>query len=470
MRNMLCLTKYYPNRIILLITVLFISIYCLSQEAKSIDKEGDEFSYFIDLIYTKDTINQNKILHYIAENWKEEYEIMILELAYFNFDNELGVKLMDIINQKTGKNLGYSLNDWYKYLWGKEEKTIPNYDYFKGELYRKIDSHFERYFVGQEKTSKVRFDEIRWGGVKQDGIPPLRNPKMITVDEANYLADDDIVFGIVVNGDFRAYPKRILAWHELFTDSVGGEPVTGVYCTLCGTVILYKSTKNNITYSLGTSGFLFRSNKLMYDQKTQSLWSTVWGEPVVGPLVVKGIQLDYLSVVTTTWGAWRKLHPKTLVLSLKTGHGRDYGEGVAYHNYFNNDKLMFSVPKIESEKIDNKQSILAIRFQDDSSETPVAISVKFLNKNPVYHYKIDSTTLLILTDKTGANRAYEVGNKSFKKFNRSENYVKDQNGHHWTIHENYLINDEGERLNRFQTYNAFWFGWQAAYPNSILIK
>ena len=458
------------KRILLLFVVALTGIYSSGQPTQPTENAQNEIDHFIELIYTQDTIQQKQHLEFIAENWKAEYEIMILELAYFNFDKELGVQLMDIINEKTGKNLGYSLNAWYEYLWNKEEKTPVNYDYFKAELYKNIDRRFERYFINRSETSKIRLDEIRWGGVTQDGIPPLRNPKMIAADEADYLADDNVVFGIAINGDVRAYPKRILAWHEMFTATVGGEPVTGVYCTLCGTVIIYKSTKDGVKYDLGTSGFLFRSNKLMYDRNTQSLWNTVWGEPVVGPLAGKGIQLDYLSVVTTTWGEWKKLHPTTQVLSLNTGYERDYGEGVAYHDYFADDKLMFAVPKLERKKIKNKQSILAIRLQDDVNEPPVAISVKFLKKNPLYYYKIGRTNLLILTDRTGANRVYEIGDHSFIKYDRAENSIWDNEGEEWTIHEDHLKNDKGEILNRFQTFNAFWFGWQAAYPNTVLIK
>jgi len=103
-----------------------------------------------------------------------------------------------------------------------------------------------------------------------------------------------------------------------------------------------------MSYTLGTSGFLYRSNKLMYDKQTQSLWNTLWGEPVIGPLSEKDIKLERMSVVTTTWGEWRRRHPKTKVLSLETGHERDYAEGVAYRDYFATDQLMFPVPEINS--------------------------------------------------------------------------------------------------------------------------
>ena len=118
-----------------------------------------------------------------------------------------------------------------------------------------------------------------WGGVRQDAIPPLRFPKLIDAEDATYLSNNQVVFGLMINDSARAYPKRILAWHEMVIDEVGGEPVAGVYCTLCGSMIIYKTTHRGENHELGTSGFLYRSNKLMYDKKTQSLWSTLRGNP-----------------------------------------------------------------------------------------------------------------------------------------------------------------------------------------------
>ncbi len=183
------------------------------------------------------------------------------------------------------------------------------------------------------------------------------------------------MFGIEIEGDRRAYPKRILAWHELFRDVVGGVPVHGVYCTLCGTMILYKSEAGGRRHRLGTSGFLYRSNKLMYDADTESLWSTIHGAPVLGPRAAAGFRLEALSVVTTTWGAWRDRHPDTRVLSLDTGHRRDYREGAAYREYFATDELMFSVPFSDT-RLRNKDEVLALRFGD--SAAPTAIAVRFL--------------------------------------------------------------------------------------------
>ena len=113
--------------------------------------------------------------------------------------------------------------------------------------------------------------------------------------------------------------------------------------------------------SFGTSGLLYRSNKLMFDEETNSLWSTLDGRPVVGPLVGSDAVLTSRAAVTTTWGEWRRRHPQTDVLSLDTGHDRDYSEGAAYRHYFGTDRLMFSVPTTDT-RLSNKAEVLVMRL------------------------------------------------------------------------------------------------------------
>ena len=243
------------------------------------------------------------------------------------------------------------------------------------------------------------------------------------------------MFGLSVNGDARAYPKRILAWHEMFVDTVGGVPVAGVYCTLCGTVILYRTEHEGVLHRLGTSGFLYRSNKLMYDQDTQSLWSTMRGAPVVGPLAGKGIVLETGPVVTTTWGEWRRRHPGTLVLSLDTGHRRDYAEGAAYRDYFATDALMFQVPVLDT-RLKNKDEVFTMRLARHP-DAPLAISAAFLAATPVHHDAIEGTALVVLTDPSGANRAYASEDVTFTRYD-GDRTAEDSAGTIWTMNEHAL--------------------------------
>jgi hypothetical protein len=406
----------------------------------------------------------------IDRHWHHNYTPIILEMLTRMGAGPRTGSLLRTLEANTGQAFGrdhHSLNKWYQWLWANDFGTHPGYADFKAKYYRLRDPRFAAYFQRQHPAT-IRLDEIRWGGVVRDGIPPLVKPRMIAAEEATYLGDDNVVFGIEVNGDARAYPKRILAWHEMFKDTVGGVSVNGVYCTLCGAMILYRTEYNGVHHELGTSGFLYRSNKLMYDQATESLWSTTRGEPVVGPLVGKGIKLEALSVVTSTWADWRKLHPQTTVLSLDTGHKRDYGEGVAYASYFATDALMFTVPKFDK-RLANKAEILALRF-GGADDLPTAIAADFLATRPVYQGQLGAQRYVILTDAGGANRVYEAGDTTFVTYAKDGTSVSDQDGRRWSVHESRLERDgDTVQLKRLAAHRAFWFGWFAAHPDTLLI-
>ncbi len=421
----------------------------------------------LSLILSRDSEQVEEALVRLGQEWTPQHIAPMLEVLNYAVVQTTADSVVTLLEDKTGQRFGQNTNQWYDWLWNQPENIAPDYADFKADFYQLIDPRFGTYFRDRQSTAKIRLDEIRWGGVAQDGIPPLRNPVMIEAEEATYLDDDNIVFGIEINGDARAYPKRILAWHEMFVDTVGGEPIAGVYCTLCGTVIPYKTTVGDRNFELGTSGFLYRSNKLMYDRETQSLWNTIQGEPVLGPLAGQGIALEFFSVVTTTWRDWRKRHPNTTVLSLDTGHQRDYGEGVAYRDYFATDKLMFTTP-FNDTRLDNKREVLALRFAASPKEQ-LAIDTEFLTRNPVYADRIGQQKLLVLTDLSGANRVYDPKDYKFVDYD-GESRVTDSDGQQWTLTESQLTNAEGATLDRLPYHRAFWFGWVASYPQTRLVK
>ena len=421
----------------------------------------------LSLVKPNISVNSKQRLAQLNANWTPAYVAPSLEIYNFIADGPIRRAVLYNLRTTTGQDFGADINAWYRWLWNQPELKTEGYDNFKAKFYKAIDPRFEKYFKGRLDTAHIRLDEIRWGGVRQDGIPPLRQPKMISAAAANYLDDDNVIFGIEVNGDVRAYPKRILAWHEMFVDNVGGVDVAGVYCTLCGTVILYDTTTNGTPHNIGTSGFLYRSNKLMYDKATQSLWNTIKGEPVLGPLTGKGIALDYRSVVTTTWGEWKRRHPNTQVLSIDTGYNRNYGEGVAYHAYFATDDLMFNTP-YNDQRLQNKDEVLALRFKSSPREQ-LAISADFLKNTPVYMDKLGAQTVLVLTDKSGANRVYDPKEVRFKSFDGDVTAI-DSDGEAWTLSESKLVSEDGRALGRLPYNRAFWFGWHATYPNSRLVK
>ncbi|MYD12946.1 MAG: DUF3179 domain-containing protein [Gemmatimonadetes bacterium] len=402
----------------------------------------------------------------IVNEWDNVYASILVEMMRYVPDERSRRRITFVLERGTGQRLGRDLEGWWEWIWRTDPGTHPEYSTFKAELYVLLDPSFADYFDA-DPVANIRLDEVRWGGVPRDGIPPLDHPTMIAAAEAGYLDDDNIVFGIALDGDVRAYPKRILAWHEMFKDSIAGEHHTGVYCTLCGTMILYRSAAAGLHHELGTSGFLYRSNKLMYDRATMSLWSTFAGEPAVGPLVGQGIRLDMRHVVTTTWGEWRRRHPGTLVLSLETGHQRDYSEGAAYRDYFATDRLMFGVPELDR-RLRNKDEVLAVRF-DDAPGEQLAIWVDFLERNRVYHDALGEVEFVVLTDASGASRVYESGARRFTRWDAAST-AWDESGSGWIVGEDALAGPDGERLERLPAHRAFWFGWYAQYPQTRLVR
>ena len=180
---------------------------------------------------------------------------------------------------------------------------------------------------------------VSWGGVlidsqpfnQTDGfcncIPASDNPTTQPGSTATWLRPDDIVFGVVINGEARAYPRRIMEVREMVNDTLGGRDIAMPYCTLCGSaqVWLTDNLPDGIERPvLRTSGLLSRSNKVMYDLNSKSIFDTFLGTAVSGPLLDEGIALEGHSVVTTSWASWVAEHPTTTVLTEDLAMGRDF--------------------------------------------------------------------------------------------------------------------------------------------------
>ncbi len=393
--------------------------------------------------------------------------------AVFFIPTLLRSEALDVLAALTGERPGRSYWQWVE-LVGRRPELAPTQghsaeftDYFgwKVELLSRIDPRY-RTILYPGAPTRIRLEEVVTGGVRLEGIPSLDNPRMVAAAEATWLEPDEAVFGAELNGEQRAYPLRMLDWHEMLNDQLGGEPITLSYCTLCGSGILYKTrTPSGTPYTFGTSGLLYRSNKLMFDRQSYSLWSNLTGEPVIGRLARGTIRLEVLPLTRTTWQDWKRRHPATRVVARDAFDGSPYGfdyrpgkadlkrRGVAFPVW------------LQSQALPHDEEIYALRL----GSTAKAYPLKVLLQAGVVNDQLGGEPVVLVADPlSGAVRAFRRAHYQFKSIG-SELY--DEAGRRWQVGELRLepTADAGlGPLERLPGHISYWFGWYAFYPDTLV--
>jgi hypothetical protein len=374
--------------------------------------------------------------------------------------------------KRAGEKYGERYQDWVD-LVGRRADLAPKAGYtaWKAELFSRIDADYKKILYASA-PSKIRLAEVVSGGVGVEGIPALDRPPHAAADapEARYLQDGEKVFGVSLGGTWRAYPLRILDWHEMLNDEVGGEPITLSYCTLCGSAVLFSTrTPSGKPYTFGTSGLLYRSNKLMMDRQTLSLWSNLTGEPQIGRLAGSPVRLEILPVTLTTWKEWRTRHPRTTVITIDPEMvkrwGFDYRPGVADRRRAG---VRFPVP-IESDALKERDEIYAVRLAGRAKAYPLDT---VLERRVLNDQVGDEPLVLVGDPASGAVRAFRRGERTFSAGARPDELV-DETGRRWAVGEEELVpaaTPEGgpAALARVAGHRAFWFGWYAFFPDAEL--
>ena len=222
----------------------------------------------------------------------------------------------------------------------------PGFGTWKGGLYTLVELGWAPFFADED--SLIDWRHVTWGGVLIDDrplntthlpcprgcIPALNDPLLVPASEGDYYPDEAYVFAVTVNGEAVAFPKNIMEVHEMVNITIGGRRLGIPYCTLCGSAQAYftdmvpDSVRNRLgeaeTFELRTSGLLSRSNKMMYEYHTRSMFDTFTGQAVSGPLREAGVRLPQTTVVASRWGEWKAANPHTLIVAEDGGLGRSY--------------------------------------------------------------------------------------------------------------------------------------------------
>ncbi len=209
------------------------------------------------------------------------------------------------------------------------------------------------------EPASVPAEKILRGGPPRDGIPALTDPQVLPASAAPWNGEE-VVIGVTRAGEARAYPIAILNHHELVNDTLGGEPILVSYCPLCGTGLVFDRRVDGQARRFGVSGLLYQSDLLLYDRESESLWSQIESTAVTGPAL--GQRLRVLRSAQVPWSSWKERHPNTTVLSLQTGHQRDYLGGSPYGDYATSKRLIFPAPL--DQRYHPKMPTLGVRLVD----------------------------------------------------------------------------------------------------------
>ena len=318
----------------------------------------------------------------------------------------------------------------------------------------------------------VPTSEVLDGGPGPDGIPPLETPQFTDNLRSINLDRFELVVGVKIGNDIRAYPHNILNWHEVVNDqfAMNGSPerATLSYCPLTGSAMLWKSFMEPGNETFGTSGLLYNSNLVMYDRATISLWSQMLEQSIAGPQVQR--IPDRLQVVETTWRTWQDMYPETSILTEQTGFSRPY-DVYPYGSFREDQNLIFPANNSNDNRLHRKERVLGINVGTSSKVYPisqfssnveaindtvgdlpvVAVGSSGLNFGVVFNRELEDCTVLDFEAVQG----------------QLPIVMRDNEGNEWDVFGTAVSGSRtGQQLQKTNSYISYWYAWTAFFPGA----
>ncbi len=334
-------------------------------------------------------------------------------------------------------------------------------------------------------------DAIAIGCAGADCIPALTDPDFVSSGAAGagYLRDDDIVMGIVINGEPRAYPHNIGWWHEIINDTAGDESVIVTLCPLTGTGMVFNGVAaDGERIHVGVSGLLFNNNLIMYDRRDrQSLYPQMIYKAVLGPR--QGEELELLPVTECTWEYWKRVHPDTRVID-GNGTGASISNYTDYP-YFREDlggdyrtaNAYITFPNMDtptSNLFGAKDMAMGVRFGEMVKAYPFLamhdedvindVIAEGARQHPilVVHYRDAQLAIPFSREITVNGQATTL---SFERVNSTLSaypfLLKDkETGTTWNLKgEGVTGTHQDKKLTQLPSHNGFWFAWGTFWQN-----
>lgn len=320
-----------------------------------------------------------------------------------------------------------------------------------------IDSANVRY------RSDLALDEFSSGCASKDCILSIDDPSFGSTDDANsWLSESDRVIAISISESARAYPFRILNYHEVVNDRIDGVPIAITYCPLCRSALVFnRPTHNSSRLTFGVAGRLYKDNLILYDRQTATYWSQLQARPIVGPLVGRGLTLERRAMDIMTWRDWRAQYPNGQVLArpqdgdalggeksysrptVPSGAARQRGGGSSGNHLFDYNTDPYADyaadPQARAEDFDDDRlasKAVVIGVEMDSGPS-VAVPEDRLEQGETLEVSVDGRTVVVTQSDGGDLRA------------RSQR--------------------DGER-HELAVSTAYWFAWLSFHPDTVLYE
>lgn len=259
------------------------------------------------------------------------------------------------------------------------------------------------------------------------GIDAITSPAFVTASKAAFLALDDRVVGVLINGKVRAYPLKILTWHQVVDDSIAGDPIAITYCPLTASTFVYDRMLGKSMLVLETSDRLYDSNLLFYDRATKSLWSQIKGEAIAGPLT--GQRLNPRPSVVTPWGVWKVYHPNTVVLNASASDTQNFARD-ATARYEQAPGIVLPVSTLDH-RLPPKERVLGLSINGADEAFPF---ISLGDSKPPVSTNVGGTPVTIAYDAASKTAGAVIAGK------------------------------------HVAAYTGFWFAWATFHPNTTIWK
>jgi len=321
------------------------------------------------------------------------------------------------------------------------------------------------------------------GNLAPDAIQSIRDPQWFTVEDADYLADGDRVFGMEAGGRFYAFPRKIMNWHEAVTFNVLGDSgetlfrTTASWCPLTFSFIEWrnpnwKNPANGRASSFGISGSLLDNNLVMYDRETRTTWSQIMGLGLAGPHAGACLEMGRHSV-DTTWKIWRTLHPGTLVLtntpSLPSPFNPDNYNINPYATYWAGrvkppEKITFPDHRVPDQRV-----VVAVHGRDGSAAVLVGgrdTGRTTVGGTPVVFLMdpVSETIFAFENNIEGKARSFIAsapGEDGLPRFRDTDS------GTVWSLDGIGLSGPlAGKRMAQVPAFRVYWFAWASLFPGT----